>query len=1041
MLLHVIAKKRFECMKRSDTQPDDAPLRTSSAEHEPSEQHPPADPSGDTTDAPYLPSPQAASPAKPVEPARQGGVKYIVGIGASAGGLEALQSFFANTPIDTGLAFIVVQHLSPDYKSLMVELLSKYTEMAVLRVEGDGMPIEPNTVYLIPPKKNMVVVGGKLYLSEQPERHALNLPIDVFLRSLAEDQKERAIAVILSGTGSDGTRGVRAVKEEGGTIFVQDEASAKFNGMPKSAINTGLADYVLPPEEMPGALVNFIRHPFVSRPPHVRVEPLDYDPDENFARLFQMLQKKTKVDFTHYKPATVIRRIERRMGIVQVDSLDDYVVYLIKNPNEVDLLFKDLLIGVTKFFRDPDAWTVLRTQVLPGLFQSAKDDGRDSVRVWVAGCSTGEEAYTAAMLLQDCKEELGSTLEIKVFATDMDRGALEIAGLGIYPESIVADIDVTFLSRYFEKRPNGYQVKRNIRELVVFALQNLVKDPPFTKVHLICCRNLLIYLQPVVQKRVLSIFNYSLHPTGALFLGISETVGDMEDAFRAKDSRNRIYQHTGKGVLPLKGPLAMVTAPEYSARFTRQTQPDAWPHNRAEMQEKYYHEIINRLVSTLLVVSEERELLQTFGNPKAFLEFPVGNVHLDLLGMLPRELSLAVSSALHNVRKDKKPCEYSGVRVKDKGDVRLVDVKVDWLPANKSGGKYFLVQLAETARQAEEATQRLLTTAESDALYAQRVQDLEQEIQFTRENLQATIEELQTSNEELQASNEELLAANEELQSTNEELQSVNEELNTVNAEYQAKNIELTKVNLDLKNLMESTDLATLFLDKALRIRRFTPTMARTVSILPQDIGRPISDLAIPLVNQHLAESQRVLANGEVVERQVQGGDKHFLLRMLPFINERNDIDGVVLTLVDVSSQKEVERALQNHINLIETILESSPAAQVMANAEGDITYANKGAEEILHLSKQALMRSNLTSGRLGLTDLDGRPLMRDYGPVASIVESAAPLRKFVARQVLGGVEYFINISGNPILDEAGRVQGAVLKLIEIGRHAESDLA
>ncbi|WP_460032271.1 chemotaxis protein CheB [Megalodesulfovibrio paquesii] len=975
--------------------------------------------------------------ALPAEDSRLGGLKYIVGIGASAGGLEALQSFFASMPIDTGLAFIVVQHLSPDYKSLMVELLSKYTDMAVLRVEGDGMPIEPNTVYLIPPKKNMVVVGGKLYLSEQPERHALNLPIDVFLRSLAEDQKDRAIAVILSGTGSDGTRGVRAVKEEGGTIFVQDEGSAKFNGMPKSAINTGLADYILPPEEMPAALVNFIRHPFVSRPPHVREETLEYDPEDHFGRLFQLLQKKTKVDFTHYKPTTVIRRIERRMGIVQVHSLDDYVAYTVKNPNEINALFKDLLIGVTKFFRDADAWAVLRTQVLPKLFQDAQEEGRDSVRVWVAGCSTGEEAYTAAMLLQDCKEELGSTLEIKVFATDIDRSALEIAGLGNYPESIVADIDVTFLSRYFEKRPNGYQVKRNIRELVVFALQNLVKDPPFTKVNLICCRNLLIYLQPVVQKRVLSIFNYSLHPKGAMFLGISETVGDMEDAFRALDSRNRLYLHTGKGVLPLKGPLAMISAPEYSARLARPAQVEVWPHKRVEMQEKYYHEIINRLVSTLLVVNEERELVQTFGNPKAFLNFPVGNVHLDLLSMLPRELSLAVSSALHNVRKDKKPCDYTGVRVKENGDVRLVDIKVDWLPVNKTGGKYFLVQLAETTKPAAEIHAIPLTSDESEALFAQRIQDLEQEVQFTRENLQATIEELQTSNEELQASNEELLAANEELQSTNEELQSVNEELNTVNAEYQAKNIELTKVNLDLKNLMESTELATLFLDKNLRIRRFTPSMARTVSILPQDVGRPISDLAIPVINQHLAASHRVLATGEVAERQVQTEDKHFLLRMLPFINERNEIDGVVMTLVDVSSQKEVERTLQRHINLIETILESSPAAQLMVDADGNITYANKGAEEILHLPKQALMRSSMQSGRLKLTDLDGRPLMQDYGPVASIVETAAPLRKFVVRQLIDGVEYFINISGNPILDENGQVKGAVLKLLEIGSHTE----
>ncbi|MBF0119640.1 MAG: PAS domain-containing protein [Desulfobacterales bacterium] len=971
--------------------------------------------------------------------------KHIVGIGASAGGLEALQLFFDNLPSNTGLAFVIVQHLSPDYKSLMVELLSKHTQMKVLIVEN-GLKIQANSVYLIPPKKNMIIENSCLFLYEQPQRHTLNLPIDIFFKSLAEDQGEQAIGIILSGTGSDGTRGIRAIKGEGGTIIVQDEFSAQFDGMPKSAIATGLADFVLPPASMPEQLLKFISHPYVAKQeePENRI----VTDDDSFTTIFRLLKKKVYVDFSLYKPATVVRRIERRMGIVQLHSMDDYIAYLHSNPKEVTALFKDLLIGVTRFFRDSKSFELLKTKVIPEILDITKKKADKTIRVWVAGCSTGEEAYSIAMLLKECIDEQHLDCDVKVFATDIDREAIEFAGAGIYPDSIVADLEVELLSKYFEKKSTGYQVKQTIRETVVFAIQNLIKDPPFTKVDLISCRNLLIYIQPETQKKVLYIFNYALSPDGFLFLGNSETVGDMTDAFEPLDMKNRIYKHRGKGSLPLKDELLSdvttmdmnILASYYKLKGNKK---DIIPARKFENREKYYQELIRKITPTVFIINEHRDLIQAFGEKREYLHVPEGNVSLDIINMMPRELSLALSSAIHKVRKENKPIIYDNIRVKEKDEVKKVKLKVDFIRDPINQATLFIIMLDRDDQEHSERIDQSNRVA-PDAILEQRVNDLEQEIQFTRENLQATIEELQTSNEELQATNQELLAANEELQSTNEELQSVNEELNTVNAEYQAKNIELNSLNNDIKNLMESTDIGTIFLDKSLHIRKYTPAITKAINILDRDIGRSFFDLSVPIFGDISKDINKVLTSSKAIERTIDTEKKSYLLRILPFMNDKNEIDGIVITLVNISLQRNAEKAFQLQYKLLERILESSSVATILVNKDGGIKFVNKNAELLMGYKKKKLQSIRIDSSKLIFYNLEGKKISIMDELINQIIKTKQQISKFIVRfnknnykNVKNKHEIVCSITATPTINENQEVDGAVLIFHEVASQLE----
>lgn len=829
---------------------------------------------------------------------------YYVCIGASAGGLEAIELFFKNMPSNSGLAFVVVQHLSPDYKSLMVELLSKHTDMPVLRSE-DGMQVNGNHVYLIPPKKNLTIFHGKLLLTDQDASRGVNLPIDVFMRSLAEDMGEKAIAIILSGTGSDGTRGIRVIKEQGGMIMVQAEESAKFDGMPKSAINTGLADFVLPPEEMPRLLMSFVKHPYSAKSEGAVVMVTDEDA---LTRIFALLRESSKLDFTNYKPSTVLRRIERRMTVNEIRELRDYARYLERFPTEVNILYRELLIGVTSFFRDRDAWEYLRDEVLPGLIEQS---GNRELRFWVTPCSTGEEAYTLAMVSREVMDRLGRSLDIKIFATDVDRDAVQRAGNGIYPESIVADLSPHLLTKYFQRKDDNFHIARHIREMVVFAPHNLLKDPPFTNIDLISCRNLLIYLQPVLQRKAMDLFSFALNSDGVLFLGSSETVGDAADLYDPLHLKLRIFRNRGKRRLADSREINTYAG---DGKLLRAVQPRL----RVNMRQSDEERLLGRLLESLspdflpltLIVSEALELLHVVGDSEDFLRMPSGKMHNDITRMIAKDLSIPLATGLQKTFRTGEEVAYTNVHMKTKELTRMVHMRIRPLP-EKKGHPALAAVLIEPVDTRPVGTEGGVVY-DLDREAEQRIGDLENELQFTRENLQATVEELETSNEELQATNEELLASNEELQSTNEELQSVNEELYTVNAEYQNKIAELSQLNNDLDNLISGTGIATLFIDNELRVRRYTPAVTALCRITDNDIGQPVGVLSHQLLDVDFGQlSRQVQIERCSLEREVRTRDgRWYLLEVHPYRIGIESTGAVVMNLVAITSLKKAQADL-----------------------------------------------------------------------------------------------------------------------------------
>ncbi len=889
---------------------------------------------------------------------------HYVGIGASAGGLEAIEAFFANMNPVNGLAFIVVQHLSPDYKSLMAELLSKKTEMTIFRAE-EGMLVEKNSIYLIPPKKNLKIFHGKLLLSDQADHpRGINLPIDIFFNSLAEDQKEKAIGIILSGTGSDGTRGIRAIKENGGMIMVQDEASAKFDGMPRSAISTGLTDFIIPCEEMPEQLLSFTQYPYISKKEGSVTLLTEED---NVNKIFAMLRDKTKVDFTYYKHSTVLRRIERRMTVNQIHEFSEYAKFMENYPDEVNVLYRELLIGVTNFFRDTDAFEILSKKYLPELF-SKKD--QKEIRLWVAGCSTGEEAYTLAILCSECLRTLEKSIDIKIFATDLDRSALLKAGAGIYPASIVADVSSHLLSRYFIRKDDNFQVSRKIREMVVFAQHNLIKDPPFTNMDFISCRNLLIYLQPVLQRKALEFFNFSLKAGAILFLGSSETTGEMADFFEPINNKWKIYRSKGKRGIPGSGP-------DVSNPYTTHRQSGLVPvggrnhqlrvHEDERTLERFLQTASDVYLPVSLIVNEQSEILHSVGDLSKFFILPSGKMTNDVIKMAIKELSMPLATGLQKVFHKGEDIIFSNIKLLQLNTPSIVKMQIKLMPEKKGQDRLAAVFIENVIVENKLDTK---SSEQSNIDYGkmaeQRILDLEQELQFTKENLQATIEELETSNEELQSTNEELLASNEELQSTNEELQSVNEELHTVNIEYQSKIVELTELNNDLDNLLKSSNIGTIFLDENFEIRRFTHQVKNIFKIIDSDIGRPFHHINHDLIDINPVDlAQRVMESGHSEEIEVSDKlGKWYLFKISPYYIAPEAISGVVLTFVDSSKLKKAEETNRKLLRA----MEQSPASIILTNTEGSIEYINPLFEESTGYSLSDVIGKNpriLKSGDL----------------------------------------------------------------------------
>ncbi len=881
---------------------------------------------------------------------------YYVAVGASAGGLEAIDEFFSNMLVDTGLAFIVIQHLSPDYKSLMVELLSKKTAMPVLRAE-DGLRVMPNSVYLIPPKKNLTIFHGKLLLSEQDHSKGVNLPIDVFLRSLAEDQGEKAIAVILSGTGSDGMRGVRIVKENGGMVMVQDEDSAKFNGMTRAAISTGLPDFILKPSEMSKQLASFIKRPYAAMA--TRPDALLSDED-GLTRIFALLRERCKVDFTFYKPNTVNRRIERRMNITQSDSIGDYVVYLNTYPGEVTTLFRELLIGVTSFFRDPAAFERLADVELPDLIRSA--EGRE-LRFWVAACSTGEEAYSLAILIRETMDELQLHRDVKIFATDIDKDAIHFAAAGVYPESVAADLSPRYLAKYFIKKDEAFQVSRSIREMVVFAQHNLIKDPPFTNMDMVSCRNI---LQPNLQRKILDYFNFSLSQGGILFLGTSETTGDASEYFDLVDPKNKIYRSKGRSRLVLDAghPLAPTDtrAREIKDRYAaaRRSYRD---HEDDRVLERFLESLAPDYLPLAVIVNQQLEPLHILGDTEGYFKLPAGRPTADISRMAIKELAVPLSTGIQKVFRQGQELKFSNLHLQTLK--RTIELRIRPFPQKKGQEPLAAVIISETRRPEGDARGGLVIDYDLSKEAEQRLRDLEQELQFTSENLQATIEELETSNEELQATNEELLASNEELQSTNEELQSTNEELFTVNAEYHSKIIELTELHNDVDNLLTATHVGNLILDENLEIRRFSAQTASIFKLLDSDVGRPITHIPHQLVGEDPVEAiKRVQESSREFSKEVRTTDgRWFLMRILPYSIGPKIFSGTVLSFTEITEVKAAEAARRAMERMFEAVADSVPVLVWMSGLDKKCFWFNKAWLDYTGRSMQEELGDGWISG------------------------------------------------------------------------------
>lgn len=816
--------------------------------------------------------------------------QIVVGIGASAGGLEAIQEFFRVMPPDSNLAFVVIQHLSPDYRSLMDELLARYTRMRIFKAE-EGMPVEPNSIYLIPPRKNLRVFHDRLMLEDQNLKKGLNLPIDIFFRSLAAEKGRHAIGIILSGTGSDGTLGTRAIKEAGGMVMVQDDTSAKFDGMPRSSISTGLVDYVLPPAQMPEELLNYLKHPFVGRE-----QALEAALSENLdalSKIMLIVREHSGIDFSYYKENTIVRRLERRVSINRMATLEQYVQFLSESEKEQSILYRELLIGVTRFFRDPEAFDLLLDEVFPTIFRPDKK----VVRIWSTGCSTGEEAYSLAMLCREYMDRHHFDGEVKIFATDIDRQSLETAGQGYYPDSMVADIAPARLSRFFSRRENGYQINESVRKMVVFATHNLLRDPPFSKQDLIVCRNLFIYLKPEMQNRILSVFYHALNPEGYLLMGSSENIGELHEAFRSIDTKWKLYQQKPGYNPPLANALPMLHAARSPIEAGGSSRLGAGPSVRLVEQ------IAGIFAPPSILIDDNNNVIHVINDVNRFVQLRPGRFSQHLFNLLPQELNLVVNSLLRRLRETHTEIVYEDVGgLATEGEAR---VDLEGRVIEDGRNRYVLLSFRPVTRTRDGDNPRRLSIP-ADGQIQERLSDVERELQFTKENLQAAIEELETSNEELQSSNEELIASNEELQSTNEELQSVNEELYTVNAEYQAKIEEMIRLNNDINNLLRNTEVGALYLDRHLCIRKFTPSLTRITNLRESDIGRPLYHLTLSdTYDQLLDDINAVVRDLRTVEKEiVTSGDRPYLMRIVPYRTEENAVDGVLVTFVDISRLK-----------------------------------------------------------------------------------------------------------------------------------------
>ncbi len=825
----------------------------------------------------------------------------IVGIGASAGGLEAIGQVLKNL-VGEQMAFVVVQHLAPQYESSLTELLARTTHLHVATA-ADGLKIEPGYVYVIPPNADLAVLHGVLHLMTPGP--GVHLPIDFFFRALAQDQGPLSVGIVLSGTGTDGTYGLKAIKDAGGITMVQDPATAKYDGMPRSALDSGHTDYCLTTEALAAELNRISAQPHLA---HARIA--SSVSQETMGKLFVLLRSAFGTDLSYYKQSTIERRLERRMALQKISRLDDYLKFLLNHPEELSVLYHDILINVTSFFRDNEPFEALKTIVFPRIVQRQRGQHKPSIRIWVPGCSTGEEPFSIAMCLLEYLGDEAQDYTIQIFATDIDDDAIQRARRSIYPQNIASDVSPERLRRFFVHVQDNYQVCRTVRDLVVFSTQNVTKDPPFSRLDLISCRNLLIYLQAVLQKKVMRILHYALNPDGFLLLGTSESVGDSVDMFTLEDRKNKIYSRRNVQTAPAFEYFAPMTPGAPASLETAQAPSDARPLQ--SLQQTADRKLLERFGPPAVVINQNMEVLQFRGQTAPFIEHPPGPVSLNLLKLIRADLHASLRSALHKAIAENSPVIEPNVRFRnDEGAIRTVDVEIFPIHQPQTAGRCFVVAFVVQERPpAVESPEGRAPLVES------RVRELERELEANKQYLQSTVEELETINEELQAANEELQSANEELQSTNEELQtskeelqSTNEELNTVNDELRNRMLELSQTNDDLSNLLGSSHAVTLIVDQSMRIRRFTHAAEKLFHLVAADLGRSVTYLQTFLRDIDVAQTiDAAIRRAAAPQVDVLGGDgRWYTMLVSPYETGDHTLGGAVISFLDIDLRRRLE--------------------------------------------------------------------------------------------------------------------------------------